>query len=572
MKLKVLATFFLFAFLIIACKTEDDETLELPAGAFENLLEAKLFFFEEATNNNLITTVDQVTIDEIDYCQFTMEDEAQVLVNKTMLDSFVTDPGAWLTQLYFSDGSIQDAGFLGDSIYIDENNTILDPFGTAPLTALIKTRMPVKGKFGLKLFPKEAGAIGLEHEFAHFDFFHEIPVLGLFPEYNNEIEIYFRSESGQLRASKTIQIETDRVSGAITVDIEQNLLAADDTGIYVVSDKKMGFDQTGETRWVYLGDGKQFYRKLKNGNLIMAAQQGGISYHSSKFYELSMLGQIVRTFEVPNKMHHEVIEMPNGNFLVASNSAPFTGNRNDGQLEEDLIVEIDRSSGEVIKSWDLNEVLNNDRPRLDGSTNDDWLHMNALVFDEDDQSILFNSRHQSVLGKLDYETGEVKWLLAHPSGWKSELEPFILTPIQENGSPVDLATTDFLPYWQHAPLKLPNGNILLFDNGNYRNKYEDPTVGEASYNRAVEYKIDEENMTVELVWQFDYDKSIFTEATGDVDYFPENGHRLIGFMNGSGNTPKIVELDEQGNIVYDAFVNRGSNYYRIEKLNLYEGL
>lgn len=558
---------------LLGCKDETSSPAPpLPEELLTSIAATKLFFFEARDQNNLITTVDTTTIEGIDYWQVTLEDGTFVYLDMDSVRTIDLDPGGWAATLNFSDNTSQNTDLLGDSIYIDGSNIFVNPYNTAPLTALVKVNMPVKGKFGIKVLPQNEGDIALGAELESFEFFHELPILGLFPEHDNEVEIYFRSEAGELRASKTIIVSTGGVSTTLNVEILSNELPISDEGIFIVGDRKIGFDQNGVVRWYYTGDGKHLYRKTKNGNLLVSAQQGSASYHSASFYEISMLGQRVKTYLVPNKMHHEVIELPNRNFLVASNSSPFLGNRNDGNLEEDLIVEIDRESGAVIKSWNLNDHFNNDRPRLDGSTNDDWMHMNALYFDETDQSIVFSGRHQSVVSKLDYETGAVKWVLAHPSGWNEGLADYILQPIQADGTPVDLATVDFLPYWQHAPLRLPNGNVLLFDNGNYRNKYEDSSVEEASYNRAVEYKIDEENLTVELVWQYDYNKEIFTVATGDVDYFPENGHRIVGFMNGSGKTPKIVELDQNGDVVFEVNINQGANYYRCEKLNLYDGL
>lgn len=174
------------------------------------------------------------------------------------------------------------------------------------------------------------------------------------------------------------------------------------------------------------------------------------------------------------------------------------------------------------------------------------------------------------MAKVDYATGDIIWLLAHPSGWGERWQPYVLQPVNADGSEVDLGNTDFYSYFQHAPMRLPNGNILLYDNGNYRNFYNGPV--EDDYSRAVEYKINEEEKTVQLVWEFDYNHELFTTATGDVDLL-ENGNRLIGFMWSGNRTPKIVELNENDEIVFDIEIDVGEgNYYRAEKFNLYTGM
>ena len=223
------------------------------------------------------------------------------------------------------------------------------------------------------------------------------------------------------------------------------------------------------------------------------------------------------------------------------------------------------------KAGDLNTILDNQRPRADGIENDDWLHMNGVYFNEADNSIVLSSRHQSLVAKIDYETGDLRWILAHPAGWGADWLPHILQPVNADGSPVNLASVDFLPYFPHAPTPLPDGSIAVYDNGNIRNFYEDPDVPQISYSRAVAYQIDEAAGTVQLVWQFDYGQALFTIATGDIDYFDHNQHRLIGFLNSGNGTPKIVELDANDEIVFEVDINTGS-YYRCEKVDLYDGL
>lgn len=52
---------------------------------------------------------------------------------------------------------------------------------------------------------------------------------------------------------------------------------------------------------------------------------------------------------------------------------------------------------------------------------------------------------------------------------------------------------------------MSNGNILLFDNGNWR-----PAEDGGLYSRAAEYQLDMDKMVATLVWEFnteDYGKS-----------------------------------------------------------------
>ncbi len=66
---------------------------------------------------------------------------------------------------------------------------------------------------------------------------------------------------------------------------------------------------------------------------------------------------------------------------------------------------------------------------------------------------------------------------------------------------------------------LENGNYTIFDNGNDR----DP-----AYSRAVEYQLDEANKTIEMVWEYDADKTIFGSSGGSTRRLP-SGNTLLGY-------------------------------------------
>ena len=554
--------------LLSACQKEKPVFL-LP-GELRTLGQVEAFFQNAWANDWLLTNIDALTESGIAYCRFTLENGTEAYIKKELIGGVAVDSSNWTAMLNFESVGQLPAYILGDSIYLD--SVTVNPFGMSPLTALVAASMPVRGRFGVKVLGRGEAGIPIGHLFEPFAKQHQIPVLGLYADYENEVELTFCSAEGKVRATRKIELSTGSVAGRLDINIIHDELPPEDNGIFFVSDVKKGFDHRGELRWAYTGNARHLYQKLANGNFVVSDKAGGVSYHSATFSEISMLGEVVQQYNVPNLMHHEVREMPNGNFLVASNTYPYNNNNWDGHLQEDLIVEIDRTTGEVAKTWDLNLILDNQRPRADGSNSDDWLHLNAIYYDETDHTIVFSSRHQSLVAKIGYEQGDLKWILAHPAGWGPEQAPYVLTPVAADGRAIELGAQDFLPYFQHYPTQLPNGNIMLFDNGNFRHFYDNPASKEESYSRAVEYSIDVETMTVQKVWEYHYDKSIFAEATGSVQYLETTGHRLIGFMNGTAKTPKIVELDEVDQVVFEVNVNPWSDYYRCEKWGLYDGI
>jgi arylsulfate sulfotransferase len=94
--------------------------------------------------------------------------------------------------------------------------------------------------------------------------------------------------------------------------------------------------------------------------------------------------------------HHEIIELENGNLLTSSNSEIFTS-LTDNAYREDTIIELDRDTGDIIDIFDLNDVLQEVKPKVLEKyyitrdwgdremlefTTGDWIHINSLYLTE----------------------------------------------------------------------------------------------------------------------------------------------------------------------------------------------
>ena len=252
------------------------------------------------------------------------------------------------------------------------------------------------------------------------------------------------------------------------------------------------------------------------------------------------------------------------------------------------MVEIDRNTKEVINEWDFRKILDFNRETVIDkiSVNHllDWLHLNSLVYDEESNSIIASSRNQSTVVKFDKDTSEIKWILAPHYGWNDELKKYLLKPI---GNDFEWS------YAQHTPSLTKDGNLVIFDNGNFRSyELEKAVLAHNNYSRAVEYEIDEENMTVNQVWQYGKERGneLYCAYLGAVRIL-ENNNRLICFggitkdifgnpiddmkSNRMKNQITIVEISK-GKVVFevklrDTDITKPIGYkcYRAEKINLY---
>lgn len=309
----------------------------------------------------------------------------------------------------------------------------------------------------------------------------------------------------------------------------------------------VGFDRQGEV--AYFRRGGTHVRSLQNGNLL--------SFADGSITESDLLGNTLRqwhtkraradgaagglTIDWDDVFHHNFCEMPNGNFLFITHKwgvvDDFPSDELDAtrppvtvRLATDVILEIEPATGSIMTATDMTEVLdpyricfNSTRPMRQGTGEladaRDWAHVNGVAYDERDDCLIISTRRQNAIVKVRRQTGELVWILGNHNNWRAPWADKLLT----------LKGDSIWQYHQHDPSVTPGGRILCFDNGNFRgDPPHDVKMEEAGcYSRAVEFEIDDNDMTARQVWSF-----------GD----PENYH-LFG-AHGCGTT----RLPQTGNI------------------------
>lgn len=215
-----------------------------------------------------------------------------------------------------------------------------------------------------------------------------------------------------------------------------------------------------------------------------------------------------------HSIHHDFIFLPDGDLLALASTLTS---------DEDLIVRIDTATGALKRIYDLKDVLDPRRPQMPWHVHQpDWLHANALYYDDRDSTIVISARNQSAIIKLALEPLEVRWILGNHEHWEKPYRSFLFDPIGKG----------FAWQWgQHAPMLDPHDptRMLIYDNGNQRS-YTSPAPPESSYSRAVEFQVDEQRRTVRQVWEYgkEYGSARYTPVVGNAEYL-SNGNRLVCF-------------------------------------------
>jgi hypothetical protein len=139
------------------------------------------------------------------------------------------------------------------------------------------------------------------------------------------------------------------------------------------------------------------------------------------------------------------------------------------------------------RSWDHFSILDANHKDFTES-HIDYVHGNAFEVDNDG-NLMFSCRDMEEITKIDLESGEIIWRFGLHA--QNNMFEFINDTIGFS--------------WQHDIRRIPNGNVTVYDNGNWHTP---------QFSQALEYNLDETNFTAELVWNYIHDPVVYGRATG----------------------------------------------------------
>lgn len=545
--------------------------------------------------------------------EYTFVFETQTLaLPSSDIQSIEKDVEHWNTTLTFPDNSVLEIPTLGISIESFIAYATVNPSGFNPLAAEVRLNLPQGGRIQTIVHTKEGHQMpNIEHTTAFSSYKTQfITILGLYADYNNQVEIVYQDKEGNERGRTTLDIKTEALTLNNMPHFKVVKAAVDkmEPGLTLVNSAGKNEDDTsrpymvdadGEIRWILdWRDSKELVHigaqcglhRLPNGNYITG------DANNNQLVEVDVLGNLVQRWDLTPlgyKYHHETSPFGENRCLIAMTKPSATHPDGTPRIL-DFIVEFDMTNGTLTREWDLTQILDTARVTFTvvpegyesntmAQSHNNWCHNNGVTATADG-SVLCSCRWQGLV-KFS-RSGELKWVIAPHNAWRDEYRKYLLTPLDKNGEPITdpevlngtKAHPDFGWGWGvHCPVEMPNGHIMCFDNGFSR--LYDLTSSAEKYSRAVEYEVDEENMTIRQVWEYGKERgsSCFSTQISGVQYLEQTGNRL--FCPGINNTLSngygghIIEVDPETNeVVFELEVETNTcinAFHRANRISLY---
>ncbi|MCA9494002.1 MAG: aryl-sulfate sulfotransferase [Myxococcales bacterium] len=417
-----------------------------------------------------------------------------------------------------------------------------------------------------------------------------LPVLGLCPNTEHTAAFTLRSPGATWVAEASIT-----AGGVSAVDGETVTVTVADTARMAPGWTWLGkrvYDERGTLRWF----GPDVLTRLEDGTFLAGLQTWNV------------LGRQLTERTMPEGLqsHHDTIGLPDGHILVCASDASTTIVKNGVTKKsgQDLVVELDDATGELVNSWDLRAFFDVDRETV-SAQGSDWFHLNTLAYDPVADAIVVSGRYQGVAmltrgGEHREDPGAgkaLRWLIAPHLDWglagpdgtgPDDPHDALLTAVDGQARPYPQPVQDNLeapsgtddfhwPVGQHGldVQRLGDGRVqvLLFDNqgsflfdgpGTTSNGVTFTAQGDLSNDRAqppysllLELEVDEVAGTVREVSSYGADRpDLYGSYNGGVARFPEVGTRMM-LSNGVDQhdpenvlQPNVVEVAEDGTVVF----------------------
>ena len=342
---------------------------------------------------------------------------------------------------------------------------------------------------GLKTMPAQRRVEGS-------GFAYTAQVLGLTSDATTSGQVQLLDAGGALLAEEDVTIEAGRLN-MVLPEVSLTTLSHAPDGYLMTSFMKdpaaaVILDQQGDVIWGVYGEEVIISRTLlhPDGRVVFAEygndepEDEATSDRDSIVF-VSLDGRQQKRVSTPG-LHHDFTLLPDGTVAYIAHDIREV----DGELVRgDRIMELvgDEEPVEVWSAWEVVPYLE-DTP----STADGWTHANALDYDPHSDAYLLSLHNYNAILSIDRATGLTRWTLGGPYS--------------------DFVLPEHATFRRQHQFQLLDDSLLVFDNGS-------TTEG---ISEVHELRLDEAAGTVEQIWHYAPQDSVYTMMFGDVSRQPDD--------------------------------------------------
>ncbi len=445
-----------------------------------------------------------------------------------------------------------------------------------------------------------------------------IPVVGLYSDYNNKVELTVNDQVTTLEIKTTEAADKHLIGGSSAEELakEAGIIIDDETAANMTGDSLLGDEAIVQTEIIddsifdfsdgfILSEAYDIYDF--NGELRFSAEKAAdnssLKFNDGRFlvlgrndviYEKDLFGRVYNYYIPPQSdenneayvYHHDFEVVGDSIYALAGghhidkidNNEDFAINR------ETIILKIDRETGHFEKVFDMDYYFEGEpQSNVLGINDEDPIHFNSIDYYEDADQLILSAKNQSFVIGVDPDNGKLLWQIKDPSGVTEKTEDYNL----ENINP----ETMVYPSGNHSAFVMntekynSQGNdlyISLFDNKNCLNEDgspqffsigEDPTctTTDVESSSMLIYHVDLKAMTVETMEEIIPDSaewsyirsSVFTEIEGI--YSINYAETTVNGVNFAHSTLYVTDTD--GNLLTKTAFDGVSNIYRSRLIN-----
>jgi arylsulfate sulfotransferase len=436
----------------------------------------------------------------------------------------------------------------GSTPFIGEVTLVLEHF--ADLTSISYSIAPKAGTFSKPVAATfDKAWLGRQGRYDSVGKRFSFPVFGLYADHANAVTLKATFNDGSTHTER-LDIRTARYAGPAAVYGAPTVLKARSAGSapgvdFVLIKNGLGppavIDTDGNLRWAGSGIANSFSSIFAGDAFLVGSGTTPDLYR----FDLNGTVTIARLSDPKvTNFHHDVAMGKTGYLVeldVLDNGVPNIST---------VMAEVN-SAGQVMKQWDLAAIFRGtmqaggDNPANFVRDGTDWFHMNSAIYSAADNSLLVSSRENFVV-KLDYETGNIRWILGDPTKYWYVSYPS-LRALALN------LTSGSAPIGQHALSITADGALLLFNNGLASLNNPPGTAPGANrlFSFPSRYAIDEQARTAREVWRFQREPALYSDICSSA-YEVTAGKYLVAYAVADGRThARLTGVDAAGMVAFD---------------------